>query len=423
MTIRRPAYLISYREARAHAIIVASLGWLAVVAFVAIGDGDRSVFGPLKWSDFVHFYALGDAARTGDAAALFDSHALYARQSALVPAAKGDGFVAVYGPQTALIFAPFSLFDYVTAGTLWTLLTLAVYCWAVRLAWSPLRSVLPDRTFVTAAALAFPPVWQLAMYGQTTAVVLLGFAGGLWALERRRPVLAGVALSLIAIKPQWALLLVVVTVFGREWKLIAGALVGLSLQAALVVVVFGPSVLSGYAAAIARIPRVTGLLEPDAYKMHSLTALTSLFPGPLDWIIWAVLTLIVATLVTRTWRDARLSTRMRFGVLIAASALVNPHLTVYDAAVLVLPAVLIGGELSQGVARGDSGTAAVMTEQGGGAWFWQRCYWIAWALLLPTAKILKVQATPILLAELLFRTMRAVRSVPAGAAAPATGRT
>jgi hypothetical protein len=396
MSLRLPSIVIGYREARGHAIVLSSLAWVGVLIFGLIGEGDRSLFGPLKWADFVHFYTLGDVARTGDPATLFDSRALYARQISLVPASQGDGFVAVYGPQTALVFAPFTLAGYRAAGLLWMLVSLAVYGWCVWTAWSPLREVLPDRLFLVAGALAFPPVWQIALYGQTTAIVLLAFGAALWALQRGRPTLAGTALSLLSIKPQWTLVLTLVFLFAREWRLIAGAFVGLAVQGAAVTAVFGASVWTTYAAAVGRLPQVAGLLEPDASKMHSVRAITSLLPDRVDWTVWAIVAAGVVIVSVRIWRDAGLSLRMRFGALVVASALVNPHLTVYDAAVLAPAALLIGGELR--------------TSAGEATWFWQRCYWISLALLLPTAKLLKIQATPVLLVELLFRTARNLRS-------------
>lgn len=392
MSNRRNPFFVSYREAKGAAIIVATLGWLAVFAFVAIGSGERSAFGPLKWADFVHFYTLGDVARTHQGDLLFDSRALHARQSALVPASRDDGFVAVYGPQTALIFAPLTVFTYVPAGALWAVLTLGIYAWAVWLAWRPAREALPDRLFLIAAALAFPPVWQLVMYGQTTAVLLVAFAGGLWALEHDRHLLAGIALSLITVKPQWGLVLAPVSILAGDWRMIAGVVIGVGIQIIAVVAVFDISVLHAYAEVLRSIPSVTALLEPDAYKMHSFRALTHLLPTSLDWAVWAVLSAVTVWVAARFWRDRLKPWRVRFGVLVIASALVNPHLTVYDVTVLVLALLWIGGWL--------------LTQPHESTWFWQRCYWLAVALLIPTAKFVPFQVTPILVAELLFRIDR-----------------
>src|SRR5882672_8052672 len=74
-----------------------------VVAFVGVGRTNRSVFGPLKWADFIQFYTLGDIARTRSAPVLFDFEARQVRQTALVPESADDRFIPVYGPRAALI--------------------------------------------------------------------------------------------------------------------------------------------------------------------------------------------------------------------------------------------------------------------------------------------------------------------------------
>ena len=156
-------------------------------------------------------------ARRHDGPLLYDDQALHARQTALVPASAGDRFIAVYAPQTALSS---HLYRCILrhSGCDWAFLTLCIYGWASRSAWRLARSAIPDRAFVTAAILGFPPAWQLVMYGQTTAVLLLAFAGGLWALERGRPLLAGAGRSLIAIKPQWGLVLGAIALLAGEWR-------------------------------------------------------------------------------------------------------------------------------------------------------------------------------------------------------------
>ena len=167
-----------------HAIVAALVGWTYVAAFAGLGHGNVSWLRALKWADFVHFYTLGDIARTQSTALLYDTALQHARQVALVPESIADVFIPVYPPQTALLFAPLSLLPYLPAGLIWVLVTVAAYGWSVWFAWRPARERLPDRTLLVAAALAFPPVWQLAAYGQTAAVVIVAFAVSWWALER-----------------------------------------------------------------------------------------------------------------------------------------------------------------------------------------------------------------------------------------------
>ena len=385
------AISIRYRQARAHAIIAAVIGCAWVIAFVGLGSTNRTVFGPLKWADFVHFYTLGDIARTRSASVLFDFDACHARQTALVPESADDRFIPVYGPQAALLFMPLSLLPYFTAGLIWALVTIAVYAWAVWIAWRPARDGLPDRTFVIAAAFGFPPFWQLLLHGQNTALVMLAFAGAWWCLERGRPVPAGIALSLLTIKPQFGLVLAPVALLAGEWRLIAGVAAGVALQAAAVLAVFDASVFRSYAAMLSRIARMADALEPHPYKMHSLYALTRLLPAPAGLFVWGALSLAVIAATSWIWRRTA-SYPLRFGVLVVASVLVNPHLTIYDATVLALSGIWLGGWLVE--------------HQTDTMWYWQRAYWITVAFLLPTAAIVPVQLSPILITELFVRIVR-----------------
>src|SRR5262249_43257980 len=160
----------------------------------------------------------------------------------LVPESRDDDFVPVYAPQTALLFMPFSLLPYLGAALTWMIVTLAIYLWSLRLSWKSARDALPDWQFVMVAAFASPAIWQLAAYGQTSIVIVAAFAGAWWALERDRRALAGLWLSLIAIKPQFGLVVAPLALFSWEARLIGGVAVGLSLQALGVAAVFGWSV-------------------------------------------------------------------------------------------------------------------------------------------------------------------------------------
>src|SRR6187402_2014953 len=92
----------SRREARVHASIVATVGWLGVLVFLLAGPGDRSIFGPMKWGDFVHFYTIGRIALERDVSVIYDARRQHDRQAALVPESASDFYVAPYPPQTAM---------------------------------------------------------------------------------------------------------------------------------------------------------------------------------------------------------------------------------------------------------------------------------------------------------------------------------
>ena len=84
-----------------------------------------------------------------------------------------------------------------------------------------------------------------------------------------------------------------------------------------------------------------------------------------------------------------------FGVLLLATVFVNPHLFLYDATVLVLPVLWIGGWLEQ-------------TNWPFGRAWWQAVYGLSVMLLLPTAPLIGVQISVVFLGWLLVRSAQEV---------------
>jgi hypothetical protein len=383
---------ISLREARVHAGIFAAVGWLGVTIFLVAGSGDRSVFGPMKWGDFIHFYTIGQIARERDVSLLYDTDRQHARQVELVPASAPDLYIPPYPPQTALLFAPFSLLTYHWAAMVWALTTMAVYLWAVWMAWRPGAAVLHDRWLIGIASLAVPPLWHLVANGQTTTIPIMAFLLSWMALERDRPFLAGVALGLLALKPQFGIVIAALAILTWNWRLVLGGVVSLFVQLALVAMWLGPAVIGTYLSWITwHLPSVQTMIYPRPHLLHSLQGMTRILPGSLGTFAWAALSALVIWWTWRLWRTSS-SWRAKMGTLVLASVLVNPHVYAYDLCVLVLPVLWIGGWLEARAAQSR--------------WFWAAVYALAVASLVPTAALVPIQLSVILMTYLLWQVTR-----------------
>src|SRR5262249_23741428 len=209
-------------------------------------------------------------------------------------------------------------------------ITIAGFAVIVRLAWRPVSRDLPDPMLVAAAAAAFPPFWNLVLYGQATILIVAAFWAGWTALERDRRVLAGFALGLLLLKPQFAIPLAVVTLACGEWRMIAGAAASIAVQIAIVLVWCGRSVLEAYLAVVPVLMQPGDLLEPKPFQSHSLRAITRLAPAWMGVPAWVALSVVVLICTVQVWKSAA-PIRVRVGMVILASVLVNPHLIVYDA--------------------------------------------------------------------------------------------
>lgn len=390
-------------------MILAAVLWITAIV-VLLWPGERMIGGTVKGADFAHFYTFGRAAATPSL--LYDTNALHQLQQQLVPPSADDWFLPVYPPHTALIFAPYAALSYAGGATAWGLTTLILYAVLLRVCWLRVKAALPDGTFVAAAAMAFPPLWSLVLHGQTSIIPFSAFGLAFLALDAGRPFLAGMAFGLLAIKPQFAIVIAAAALVSRDWRMILGGGASVALQLAASAWWLGPDVIRVYVNTVRTLPEVWAALEPRASQMHSLKVLTDLLPATAGRVALAVGGVLVAAQAIRIWR-APLPLTVRMGVLGLASVLVNPHVTTYDVTVLALPLLWLGAWVAT---EADASRARR---------FWLAVYWLYPALAVPTALFLQVQLSAVLMIAILASVVglalnrRGERLAPGLAAAPA----
>ncbi len=387
--------MLRYRETRTHAFIAAGLAWVATLALLAT-PGDRYPTGDLKGADFVQLYSLAHLAFEGEYPRVETSDRMHARQVELVPASATEYYLPVYPPQAALLFAPFKHLSYRAAVYVWVLILIAAYAAIVSFTWRSVRDVFPDGWFVAAAAAAFPPFWLLVLFGQTTIVPLAAFFLAALALKADRPFLAGLAFGLLSIKPQFAILLTFVVVLNAQWRILLGGACSLVIQLAAVIGILGFQALLAYSDTILAMRDIERFLEPDSWRMHSLRTITNLAYGNLAQALWLVMCAAVIAIAVWVWRT-RASLTTRLGMLVLGSVLINPHLFVYDAAVLVLPLLWLGAQVES---EQPSWRAA----------YWHVVYFLFLFFLVPTARLLYVQFSVLLMAWLFWRVAQGILS-------------
>lgn len=341
---RRSFWNVSAHEARAHALILATAVWIVGAV--------RLLTSPLVGSgDFCFFYTSGWLARTGNVERLYSSGAFHATQVALVPSSADVWFPTVYPPQAAFLMAPISALPYEWAMYLWGLVSLALTAVILAGAYRAVRHQLPDITLAILAAAAFQPLSELIVSGQISVVVLAACYLGWLALERDRPMLAGAALGLLGIKPQFGLPFAVIVLATRNWRMLIGALLCVLGQVIAVWATMGAEALTGFANMTPAILGNIDALEVATQRSHSIRALTRLAPVWLGLPLWVVTCGLVLWQVVRVWRsDAPLT--VRFGLAILAAVLCNPHLIVYDAVLLMLPLLWFASWLESGAYQG-----------------------------------------------------------------------
>jgi hypothetical protein len=176
--------------------------------------------------DFFGLWSFGRYVLTHVPTTIYDDRLLLGFQTGLgMPAESNYPFP--YPPWILLILAPFGALPYAAARGVWLALTFVAYVAALT-AWRWQRSTMGLLLLAPSSSVCF----LVGQNGFVTAALMLG---GI-RLLLTRPLVAGALLASVAYKPQLAVLVPFVLLFGRHWRAIIGAglcVAMLSLTAAL----------------------------------------------------------------------------------------------------------------------------------------------------------------------------------------------
>ena len=337
-----PRTWLTSRRLRAHGFILAVCLWsLYAWNFSTTGLRDRS--GNLKGTDFLHFYTLGSIALAHDGGDLYDANAQASIAAWRVPQAAGIQYLPLYPPQLSIFFAPFALLLYGRALAVWLALNAIIYGICCSAVWQSCSNLRDEGLTVLLLALAFPGLFHLIAWGQTSGLALLCFTSAFLFLRDRRDFLAGIALGCLIFKPQLGLAAAFVFVLTGAWKVVGGAILSAAAQIALGFLYYGRTAIREWIHVLVRVRDVLPLLEPKPYQTHSLrTFWTMLLPWPgAAFFLYVLSATLVVGLTVGLWqrrRNAPLA--LRYSALLFATVLIAPHLTIYDLVILA-PAFLL----------------------------------------------------------------------------------
>lgn len=326
--------------------ILAVMSLLVVVGWIALSRGGVDPSGKPLGTDFLCFWGASRLVLEGaPASAVYDAARLGAVEAARFP---GSDFTAFpYPPGFLLICLPLGLLPYLAALAAWLGATGLAY-WRVARAW------LGQARGLALPVLAFPAVLINAGHGQNGFLTAALFGGGTLLL-RRRPLVAGLCLGLLAFKPHLGLLIPIALLASRNWRAFAGAVAGVLVLGVASALVFGLDAWRAYPAALAamRLNVEQGLLAPE--KLQTLFATLRLWGAPLPAAYAAQALLAAAAAVAVglfAWR--RPDSPALGPVLIAASLVASPYLLDYDLVLAAVPlAWLLADSQAGGFQRGD----------------------------------------------------------------------
>jgi arabinofuranan 3-O-arabinosyltransferase len=294
-----------------------------------------------KAIDFVAMWAAARLALAGQAATAYDLAAFTREQLTGVGKLSAD-YAWAYPPTYFLAIAPLAFFSYPAAALIWLFGTLAAYAAAV-------RAILPCWPAVL-AALASPFVLWNFHAGQNGFLVA-ALIGGALALLDRAPIVAGVLLGLLSLKPQLGLLFPLVLLLTGRRRAFAAAAATSLLLAALSYLIFGQETWRGFFEAL---QRQAGLVldrgDVAFHKQQSVYALVRLLGGgdALAWSLHGAVALAACAFTCWVWLRP-VDYRLKAASLAAASLIATPYLFIYDLPILSVPLVFLA---SMGVVHG-----------------------------------------------------------------------
>ncbi|PMS13608.1 DUF2029 domain-containing protein [Trinickia caryophylli] len=295
--------------------------WLAIYFYKAIWN-PHGYMSPLAL-DFLPFWSASHLALHGQAVDAYNLAILEKLESATIQHSVGI-LPWLYPPTFLLFVLPFALVP-------WKIAAAAFLCATYLLFMKAMHRIVPVREAVFVAA-AFPGAALAIAAGQNGLLTASLIAFGL-SLLPRRPVLAGLCLGLLSMKPQLAVLVPLALLCSRSWRTLASfSAISLSMLAASVLA-FGFGTLEAF---LANMNMAAGFVETGQAalaRIPSMFSMVKLAHGPttLAYAVQAASALAAAAAVCYAWlRHA--SHALRAATLVCASLMVSPYLYDYDLA-------------------------------------------------------------------------------------------
>ncbi|MEO8286903.1 MAG: glycosyltransferase family 87 protein [Chloroflexota bacterium] len=387
--------------------VLAALFAVSALSWVRFSESAGSVAGLFTQTDFPAVTITSRLISEGRGAEMYNLDVQLEGQKRLI----AEGYLILsptdglhypypYTPPIAVFMSAFAGLPPTTGMAIWDLINIA----ALAAGFWYLLSTLPLRRFARLALLigaltSFPFVVNLEQ-GQSSGVVMLGFALGIGLLKKGRDIPAGLAFGLLVLKIQWLPVLVLVLLWKRRWRTLAGIAGGAGAIMLISVLVAGTGWLPDYLHILGRAQQYARELLLDPWYSHSFPGGLAALIGPSsdDAVRFAnvALTVLLVGLLVYLWRGKWQPSSARWDGLMGATVLValftNLQLNTHDLCLVALPAALGLSYL-----RRQQQATAYRT-----AWY-ALCWtiYIATGLFLPQVFSLPVRLTTLVIALML----------------------
>jgi len=280
--------------------------------------------------DFGVFWGAAHLALQGHPADAYQVFHLQAVVQTIIPVVREGSYGWFYPPTFFFFVMPLALLPYLWAYLVFMVLTLLAYVLVV-------QRIIPGRDAMWCLA-GFSGIWLNLLLGQNAFLTGV-LAGAVLLLLEKRPVLSGVCLGLLSIKPQLGLLFPVALIAVGAWRtLITAVFVALALMLTAART-FGVDTLTSWWGSLGL---AKAFLENGGttywMKMPTVFAFLHLLGAPLalSYLGHALVAAGTVGGIWKIWRNCTDSS-LRNAALITGTFLVSPYLFEYDLAWLALP--------------------------------------------------------------------------------------
>jgi alpha-1,2-mannosyltransferase len=278
-------------------------------------------------NDFRLAYAAAIVGLKNGYSHLYDLAAQKSAMESLGPGFNPQPFISP--PPLAWLVTPLLLLPFSVALVIWTLLLLAALCWTCYLLAPPGRIV---KAAHLALLLGVFPVAFGVMVGQPGAWVAAAVATSWWLTRHDRPVWAGLALSLIILKPQMAFLIPICLLASGHARTFGAWLVATLLIGLVALALLGPDGLARYRDVLAQ----TQTPAWDITRRYSISG-----PLGLGLLLNVTQVVVVATALVAAWRHRQEGPEIPMAAGIVGSLLATPYLGFQDFLMLVVAGWLV----------------------------------------------------------------------------------
>ncbi|MBR1128805.1 glycosyltransferase family 87 protein [Bradyrhizobium iriomotense] len=320
-------------------LVLAALA--AVIAFKTFWFARLGGWTDRGLADFDAFHIVAQRVWRGDLDQVYHFEALLKLQ--MEAAGGATGFMPwTYPPQYGLLLAPFAFLPVGVGYLLFATATLTLYLTVLR--------AIAAANFALVLVILFPALAITIGSGQNG--FLTGALIGLVCLNvERRPLLAGLALGAMVIKPHLAIAVGVYLLATRRWVALATAAVVVLASSLLCTLLFGWQIWTAWLGAI---KESASYLEQGSYPLYRMiSAYAALHKAglPASIAFWGQVTVAGLALFAVLVCTARgTSSKFALGITVMVSVMISPYAYDYDLPMLGIGLALILPELA-GLAR------------------------------------------------------------------------